>query len=48
MVPAHYTIYQTDQTIYASCAFTDWSFSDPWDESWMEMPEGAVLDTTEP
>ena len=48
VVPAHYTIYETDQSIYASCAFTDWSFSEPWDESWMEMPEGAVVDTTEP
>lgn len=48
VVPTHYTIYLTDQTIYGSCAFTDWSFSDPWDASWMEMPEGAVVDTTEP
>ena len=48
VVPAHYTIYQTDQSIYASCAFTDWSFTESWDESWMEMPENAVVDTTEP
>ena len=48
VVPAHYTIYEADETVYASCAFTDWSFSEPWDESWMEMPEGAVVDTTEP
>jgi len=48
LVPAHYTIYETDRTIYGSCAITDWSFSEAWDESWMEMPEGAVVDTTEP
>ena len=48
VVPTHYTIYEADRSIYGSCVFSDWSFSDPWDESWMEMPEGAVVDTTEP
>ena len=48
VVPTHYTIYETDQTIYGTCVFSDWSFSDPWDESWMKMPEGAVIDTTQP
>ena len=48
VVPTHYTIYESDRSIYASCVFSDWSFSDPWDESWMEMPEGAVIDNTQP
>ncbi len=48
VVPAHYTIYETDRTIYGSCVFSDWSFGEAWDESWMEIPEGAVVDTTEP
>ncbi len=48
VVPSHYTIYLTDRSIYGSCAITGWSFSEPWDESWMEMPEGAVVDTSEP
>ena len=48
LVPAHYTIYETDGTIYGSCVFTDWSLRESWDAGWMEMPEGAVIDTTEP
>ncbi len=48
VVPAHYTIYEADRSVYGSCALTDWSFTEPWDESWMEMPEGAVVDATQP
>lgn len=47
-VPTHYTIYETDQSEYASCRFRNWSFSKPFDESRMTMPEGAVLDESAP
>ncbi|MFQ5348901.1 MAG: hypothetical protein ACE5EG_00500 [Thermoanaerobaculia bacterium] len=48
VVPAHYTIYTPDGSVYATCVFTDWSFDEAWDEAWMEMPEGAVVDNTQP
>ncbi len=47
-VPAHYTIYELDGTVYGSCAFRDWSFSRPFDESRMVMPPGAVVDDSNP
>jgi hypothetical protein len=47
VVPTGYTIYE-DGAIYATAVFSDWSFSMPWDETWMEMPEGAVVDESEP
>lgn len=48
VVPAHFTIYETDRTVYATCAISDWSFDEPFDETLVEMPEGAVIDTTTP
>ena len=48
VVPTHYTIYENDRSIYGSCVISDWSFSEPWDASWMEMPEGAVVDVSQP
>ena len=48
LVPTRYTIYETDHKPYATCEITDWSFSKPFDESRMEMPENAVLDTSNP
>ena len=48
VVPTRYTIYELDESIYGSCVFSDWSFSEPWDDAWMEMPEGAVVDITQP
>lgn len=47
LVPTHYTIYQ-DGAVYASCEIRDWSFSRPFDESRMTMPDDAVLDTSTP
>jgi hypothetical protein len=44
VVPTHYTVYELDGKVYATCAIRDWSFSRPFDESRMEMPEGAVVD----
>jgi len=48
VVPTKYTIYETDQSVYASCEIRNWSFSKSFDSSRMEMPEGAVIDETEP
>lgn len=48
VVPTHYTIYETDGTVYASCAIRDWSFDRPFDEGRMVMGEGAVLDGSAP
>lgn len=47
-VPTHYTIHEPDRAVYASCDVRDWSFSEPFDESRMVMPEGAVIDDSTP
>ncbi len=46
-LPAHYTIYE-DGAVYGSCAFRDWSLVEPFDESRMSMPDGAVVDESLP
>lgn len=46
-VPTHYTIYE-GEAVYASNQIRDWSFSRPFDASRLEMPEGAVVDTSRP
>lgn len=48
LVPTRFTIYELDQTVYASCEISDWSFSQPFDESRMEMPAGATVDESTP
>lgn len=48
VVPTHYSIYQTDGTVYSTCAVRDWSFDQPFDEGRMVMGEGAVLDESTP
>lgn len=48
LVPTAYTIYHADHEPYFSCEIRDWSFDQPFDESRMTMPEGAVVDTTSP
>lgn len=48
VVPTHYTIYETDHSVYGTCGIADWSFSRPFDLSRMEKPEGATLDESEP
>jgi hypothetical protein len=45
-VPTRCSIYELDQTLYASSEISDWSFSKPFDTSRMVMPEGAVVDTS--
>jgi hypothetical protein len=47
VVPTRYTIYE-DGAVYGTAIFTDWSFSTPWDEGWLEMPADAVVDETTP
>ncbi len=44
VVPTHYTVYELDGKVYATSATRDWSFSLPFDEGRLEMPEGAVVD----
>ncbi len=46
-IPAHFTIYEGDKT-YATCSVRGISLSEPFDESRMKMPAGAVVDTSTP
>ncbi len=48
LVPTHYTIYETDRSVYASCDVRDWSFTRAFDTSRMSMPEGAAIDDSTP
>lgn len=48
LMPTHYTVYELDHTPYATCAFDNWSFTQPFDTSRMKMPRGAVLDESMP
>lgn len=48
VVPTHYTIYEVDGSVYASCDVRGWSFSEPFDESRMVMAAGAVVDESAP
>lgn len=48
VVPIHYTIYESDKREYASCTIENWSFSEPFDAEKVEMPAGAMLDTSTP
>ena len=48
LVPSHYTIYEEDHSIFATCAVRDWSFERPFDLDRMTMPEGAVVDESTP
>ncbi len=47
VVPTHFTIYEGDKLLTA-CAISDWSFSKPFDEKRMTMPDSAVVDTSTP
>jgi hypothetical protein len=47
-VPTAFTIYKADHSVYAKCAIRDWSFSEPFDAARMTMPEGAVVDESQP
>jgi len=46
-VPAHFTIYEGDR-VYAACSIRGISFSEPFDETRMAMPAGALVDTSTP
>lgn len=48
VVPVHYSIYELDRSDYATCVVENWSFSEAFDDSKVEAPVGAVLDTSTP
>jgi hypothetical protein len=48
LLPSHYTIYDLDHAVYATCEVRDWSLRKPFDEVRMQMPDGAVVDTSSP
>lgn len=47
LVPTRFTIYE-EGAVYAACEISDWSFREPFDESGLAMPEGAVVDDSMP
>ena len=47
-VATHYTIYQWDHSVYATCKIGGWSFQKAFKTTRMTMPEGAVIDETTP
>ena len=47
-LPSHYTIYDIDNNIYATCAVRDWSLQMPFDKTRMQMSATAVLDHSKP
>lgn len=48
VVPAKAAIYKEDRTLLGTYAWRQVSFNQPFDESRMAMPSGAVLDTSNP
>lgn len=46
LVPAGFTIRNLDGSVYVSCTVSDWDFGRTFDPSLVEMPEGAVVDTS--
>ncbi len=48
LVPSRFAIYGLDRSPLAACAVRDWAFGVPFEEAWMTMPEGAVVDTSTP
>lgn len=47
-VPTHYTIYETDHAVYATCGVSEWSFEKAFDRARMTMPDGAIVDSSTP
>jgi hypothetical protein len=47
VVPTKFTIYE-DEAFYAGAEMSEWSFEEPFDESKLAMPEGAVVDESVP
>lgn len=48
VVPTGYTVYAPDGSVYATCTARDWSFREPFDESFLEMPETGAVDESTP
>ena len=47
-VPTAFTIYRGKDQVYASLAAKDWSFREPFDAAAAMVPEGAVIDESQP
>ncbi|HMB69629.1 MAG TPA: hypothetical protein VKU85_09955 [bacterium] len=48
VLPTAFTVYNKDGTVYASCRVEEWNLDEPFDEARLEMPDGAVLDESQP
>jgi hypothetical protein len=48
VLPTAFTIYEKDGSVYASCRVEDWELDEPFDASMVRMPEGAVIDESQP
>ncbi len=48
LVPTKGMVYAKDQSLAGKFEWRDWSFKQPFDESRMVMPSGAVVDTSNP
>jgi hypothetical protein len=47
LVPKKFTVFE-EERVYAACEIGEWSFTDTFDEARMTMPEGAVVDDSDP
>lgn len=47
-VPTAFTIYQAEDQVYASLTAKDWSFREPFDAALAAVPEGGVIDESQP
>jgi hypothetical protein len=48
VLPTAFTIYEKDGSVYASCRVEGWELDEPFDEESVRMPEGAVIDESQP
>jgi len=48
VVPTAFSIHEPDGSDYAACTVEDWDFTRPFDATKLDMPEGAVIDTSRP
>lgn len=48
VLPVAYTIHEKDGSVYAACRVAEWVLDRPFDEASVRMPEGAVVDGSQP
>jgi hypothetical protein len=48
VLPTAFTVYEKDGSVYASCRVEGWALDEPFDESMVRMPAGAVVDESQP